>query len=158
MAAIDNSLAFKTDFLLVFAETPNVEFFCQDVIMPTLSIGELRNSIPWIDYPSAGDKLQYTPLTVTFVVDENYQNYLEIYNWFMQMRPPHQDYGGKDIVKDAILVLQNNNKNAKLRVTFVDAWPSAIDGLQFSTSAQGDDPQVVNLTLNYSYFTIEYIN
>ena len=61
---------------------PTVNFFVQGVAIPSMIVGELPVGTPFsakIQMP--GDLVTFGDLVLTFRVDENMDNYLEIYNW-----------------------------------------------------------------------------
>lgn len=159
--AIDNSQAFKTNFLLTFSRVPKVQYFLQDLIIPAINLGSIVQYTPRLDYPIPGDKLEYDPLTLSFLIDEDFDNIFEVYNWMMALRNP---IAGNELneqtdndLADATIIVLNNNKEPKVKFTFIDCFPSSLDGALFDVSAEGDDPQVGNLVLDYSYYIMEKI-
>ena len=49
--------------------------------MPGLDLGVATQATYLTDIPRAGEKLTFGDLTLTFLVDEDLSNYLEIQNW-----------------------------------------------------------------------------
>ena len=60
---------------------PEVEFTCQTANIPGISLGSGIQPTPLTDVPIPGDKLSYQSLDITFLVDENLNNYKEIHDW-----------------------------------------------------------------------------
>tara|TARA_B110001452_G_scaffold188167_1_gene158476 strand:- start:9 stop:530 length:522 start_codon:yes stop_codon:yes gene_type:complete len=60
---------------------PNVEFFIQSANIPAITLGETSIETPLKDIPIPGDKVTYSSLDVSFLVDENLNNYKEIHDW-----------------------------------------------------------------------------
>jgi hypothetical protein len=60
---------------------PHVNFFVQEVNLPGLSIDPKSVGNPFTTIPVPGEKIRFNSLDVTFVVDENYQNWYEIFRW-----------------------------------------------------------------------------
>ena len=61
---------------------PTVNFFAQAVAIPSVTVGELPIPTPFstkIQLP--GDLVTFGDLVVTFRVDEDMANYLEVFNW-----------------------------------------------------------------------------
>ena len=77
-----------TKFLLTFARIPNTQFFCQEVNIPGVSLGEVDRVTPFLDMFSPGTKLTYQPLDVSFIVDEELQSWKDMYNWFISIADP----------------------------------------------------------------------
>jgi hypothetical protein len=160
--AYDKSLANKTNYLMIFDKAPEVQYFCQEVPVPAISLEGEELSNGRISYAEVGGTLQFDQLTITFLVDENLQNYKEIYDWFMALRHPMAGNIAENVttsrdLSDATVTVLDNNKNAQVRFTFVDCWPSNLDGLIYDVRSEGDEPQIASITLNYSYFTMELV-
>ena len=71
-----------TKFKFSIVKLPKVEYFCTQVNLPGISISDnYSQPTPFRDIPLPGEKLRYEPLSVTFLVDENLENYREIHGW-----------------------------------------------------------------------------
>ena len=70
---------------------PEVEFTCQTANIPGISLGGATQPTPLVDVPIPGDKINYDSLDITFLVDENLNNYKEIHDWLIGLGFP-QNY------------------------------------------------------------------
>ena len=68
-------------FRFKMTKLPNVEFFVQTANIPGITLGETSMATPLKDIPIPGDKVTYSSLDVSFLVDENLNNYKEIHDW-----------------------------------------------------------------------------
>ena len=68
-------------FRFKMTKLPNVEFFVQTANIPGITLGEVAMPTPLKDIPMPGDKITYQNLDVSFLVDENLNNYKEIHDW-----------------------------------------------------------------------------
>ena len=68
-------------FRFKMTKLPNVEFFIQSANIPGISLGETSMPTPLKDIPMPGDKVSYQTLDVSFLVDENLNNYKELHDW-----------------------------------------------------------------------------
>ena len=73
--------AAATQFKFNIIKLPKVEFFCTAVNIPGITLGSTEQATPLVDIPIPGDKLTYSALSMTFMVDENLENYREIHGW-----------------------------------------------------------------------------
>ena len=73
--------AAATQFKFNITKLPKVEFFCTSVNIPSITLGSTEQATPLKDIPIPGDKLTYGSLEVSFLVDENLENYREIHGW-----------------------------------------------------------------------------
>ena len=71
-----------TKFKFSIIILPKVEYFCTAVNLPGVSLADnYSQPTPFRDIPLPGEKLSYDRLTMTFLVDENLENYQEIHGW-----------------------------------------------------------------------------
>jgi len=68
-------------FRFKMTKLPNVEFFVQSANIPSIALSELSMPTPLKDISMPGEKITYQPLEVSFLVDENLNNYKEIHDW-----------------------------------------------------------------------------
>ena len=90
---------------------PTVEFFCQTANVPGISLGSAEQSTPLHDIPYPGDKVTYNGLSISFLVDENLNNYKEIHDWIIGLGFP-----------------QNHTQFSDLQATSSDRFPGSTKG------------------------------
>jgi len=73
--------ASPVQFRFKIAKLPQVEFFIQTVNLPGISIGTATVPTPLYDYPVPGDEISFQSLDISFLVDENLNNYKELHDW-----------------------------------------------------------------------------
>ena len=83
--------ASPTQFKFQISKLPKVEYFCTSVNLPSLTISETTQPTPFVDLPMPGTKLTYGTLTMSFLVDENLENFQEIHGWIRGLGFP-EDY------------------------------------------------------------------
>jgi hypothetical protein len=130
---------------------PNVSFFCQSANIPDITIGEAAKATPLADYYLPGEKLSFGQLNIRFLIQENMQNFSELYNWLTGLGNPEDTKQYKDYVasqlyrfpgktsintseallSDASLFVLDSNNNPIIEIVFQDAFPSALSGLDF---------------------------
>ena len=86
--------ASPTQFRFKIAKLPEVEFFIQTVNLPGITLGSATVVNPLYDYPVPGDKITYQSLDISFLVDENLNNYKELHDWLsgLGFGKSHQQY------------------------------------------------------------------
>ena len=77
---------------------PLVEYFCQTANVPSISLGEATVTNPLYDYPIPGDKVTYGSLDISFLVDENLNNFKELHDWMIGLGTPESDTQYADLV------------------------------------------------------------
>ena len=73
--------ASPTQFKFQLAKLPKVEYFTTACNIPGISLGTTLQPTPLVDIPLPGDTLTFGDLEITFLVDENLENYREIHGW-----------------------------------------------------------------------------
>ena len=92
-------LAAPTQFKFSIIKLPKVEYFCTAANIPSISLNDIKQPTPLADIPVPGEKISFGDLEVTFMVDENLENYREIHGWLMGLGFPASRTQFADIVK-----------------------------------------------------------
>jgi len=82
--------ATQTQWRLAFNRIPTTTWFCTAANIPGITLGEATYPTPMADMFVTGDKLTFDTLNITFLVDEELQNYREIWDWIVGMGAPRQ--------------------------------------------------------------------
>ncbi len=82
--------ATQTQWRLAFNRIPKTTWFCTAANIPGITLGEATYPTPMADMFVTGDKLTFETLNITFLVDEELQNYREIWDWIVGMGAPRQ--------------------------------------------------------------------
>ena len=98
-------------FRFKIAKLPLVEFFIQSVNLPGITLGSATVVNPLYDYPVPGDKIVYQSLDISFLVDENLNNYKELHDWMTGLGFP-----------------KSHTQFADLQATGADKFPGSTKG------------------------------
>lgn len=157
-------------FVLSVASLPDVQFWCQTVNIPGVSIGEAIRNTPFIDLFSPGDKAILNPFSVTFLVDEDFLAWNEIFKWMVSLTFPENFQQYKDLDKrytawrspmpqfsDITLTILNARQNPKLRIKFINCFPVSLSDVVLSTTSTPEDAMTSDVTFRFDYFEVEKI-
>ena len=79
-------------FKFVIGRTPNVDYFFQSASIREVNIGSRDIQTPVKDYSIPGDKMTFSDLNLKILVNEDLDNYYEIYKWLKGLTTPkHQE-------------------------------------------------------------------
>ena len=86
MAALENTptnpnFLSPLNFKFSIKRAPHINFFTQKISIPSLNLPSYNSPNPFVKIPEPGEHIDYGDLELTFRVDENLKNYLEIHNW-----------------------------------------------------------------------------
>jgi hypothetical protein len=160
-------------FQLSFSRMPNIQYFCQTVTVPGVSMGEGMQPTPFVDLFVPGDKIIYDLLNITFYVDEEMNTWKEVHDWIRAMTFPkeYKEYldlnnlnkytrsqnTSKPQYSDGILTLLSSANNPKTRFKFYDLFPVSVSTFVLSTTDTPDNVITADATFRYSYFDIEKV-
>ena len=154
-----NHLEIK-NFELQIDRLPGVMYNCTSAPLPGISAGPAIQSTPFATIKHPGDTLVYTPLIVTFIVDENMKNWDEIFYWMQAYGHPDNfdqyksfDQNAKQNVANkksgGSLIISNNKYNYTRTFTFEDLFPVDVSEVMFDT--QVDDVFVATCTASFEF-------
>ena len=149
-------------FKFSLTKFPKVDFFSNSARIPELSLELARQSsyLKNIDVP--GERLTFGDFTLRFLVDENMENYLSVYNWLKVLGFPESGKQFKDITTDSdgirdpkeafcdgTLRILNSNYRDVAKVKFNDLFPISLTSLEFD--ATNSDVQFFTAEATFKY-------
>lgn len=128
----------------------NTEYFCTVANLPGITLTEVELPFRGNKNQMAGDRPDFPPLDITFIIDENMSNYIEIFNWIKQ------NHVNDDFQKhDVMLMIGNSSNNVVKKVRFVDAFPTLLNPIQFNS--QNLDVEYLTADVSFRYTYSEFI-
>ena len=95
--------ASPTQFKFNVVKIPKVEYFVTSINIPGITLGSGSQTTRFKDIPVAGDKLTYDTLSLSFLVDENLENYREIHGWLVGLGFPSKHQEFNDLLSVSII-------------------------------------------------------
>lgn len=141
---------FKMD-LDIFA---GVDFFCQRVSVPDISVGNAEITTMFRGVPiAASGGVTYGDLSLKFIVDEDMKNYLTIWKWINQNNLAEELDTKKDPeYSDGRLLILNSNFQPNIIVNFEKLFPISLSELEFDVA----DTDVEYLTADVTFKFVRY--
>jgi hypothetical protein len=154
-------------FKFSLAKEPKIAFYCNSAKIPeiSLSLTEQPTYLKTIDMP--GGKITYGDLVLTFLVDEDMENYITIHKWLTGLGFPESTEQYKDLVtnednlqdekrafSDGSLYILDNNFNTNIIVKFKDLFPISLSALDFNATQTDVQYFTSEVTLRYTIFNI----
>ena len=147
---------------------PKVDFYTNSARIPELSLELARQSsyLKNIDVP--GERLTFGDFTLRFLVDENMENYLSVYNWLKGLGFPESGKQFKDITTDSdgirdpkeafcdgTLSILNSNYREVAKVKFNDLFPVSITSLDFDATNTDVQYFTAEATFKYTIYDLK---
>jgi len=105
-------------------------------------------------------KMDFDELSITFIVDEEMKNWLEIFNW-MRSCTNVEDYTEFSYpnthLSTANLIILNSKKNPQINVTFEGLYPRSLGSVDFSSTVMDPEPFQCTATFAYRNYNIEVL-
>jgi hypothetical protein len=153
------------NFKFSLKRAPHVNFFIQAVNLPGLTLPAIDVNNPLIRVPYAGDHLMYEELQISYKVDEDLRNYMELHEWIRALgKRSFEEYrelankpriSGESLKSDISLTILTSSKNANYEVVFKDAFPISVSGVDFATT--NEDVDYIAATAEFRYTTYDII-
>ena len=174
-----------TQFRFLINQLPKVEYFTTEANIPGITLGEVDFKTRFKAIPLMGDVLTYEDLTITFIVDENLENYVEMHTWLTAIGFPEntkqfsdfrsatsnvatntrgesKDIGDvkastpeRAMYSDAVLTILTNKNNPVVECRFRDVFPTSLSGLTYSQNQT--DVEYLTATVNFKYQIYEIV-
>ena len=161
-----------TKFRFSLIKLPKVEYFCTAANIPGITLGNANQATPLKDIPIPGDKLDYDTLNISFLVDENLENYREIHGWMTGLGFPKDNKQFRDLARsgqdrfpttnddagglysDATLFVLNSNFQHNFDVVFEDLIPTGLNALEFNATVDGTEYAMAQVSFRYLAYEI----
>ena len=174
-----------TQFRFLINQLPKVQYFTTEANIPGIALGDIELATPLKNIPLMGDKLTYEDLTITFIVDENLENYIEMHTWltaigfpkdrkqFAEFRSATSNVStntrgeSKDIgdvkastperamYSDAIMTILTNKNNPVVECRFADVFPTSLSGLSYNQNITDVDYLTAEVSFKYQIYEIK---
>ena len=154
-------------FKFSLTRAPNLNFNIQDVRIPGINLSQAESPTPFVAIPIASH-ITYSPLSVSFRVSEDLDDYLEIHNWLVGLGAPEsfdqykalkavEPGNPQTVYSDITLLITNSSMRPNIKINFIDAFPINLGDLQFNTT--DTDVNYMQCTVDFRYlrYTIELV-
>jgi hypothetical protein len=147
-------------YKLTLHNYPYLEYFCQQVNLPGCNIPEFVQPSYFTAIKRPATTINYEDLTVTFLVTEDLQNWLQIYDWMTRIVPTRSFkeviQPEKDIYSDITLNILSNKSNRVMDVYYKQCWPKSLTGITFDASTPDAANATATVTFGYAGYTVQH--
>lgn len=166
-------------FRFVIKDIPNVAYTCQSANLPSLQLGFAIQPTSFLDIPRIGDKNSFGDFTIRFLIAENMDNYLELFEWMIAIGFPsdynqYRSFTGERLNRfpfyknsrgdtdalaysDGTLTILDSNNNPKTNIKFKNLFPVSVEALDFDITSSTVDYFVGIASFKYTTFNIEVL-
>jgi hypothetical protein len=162
----------NSQFRVSFPNYPKIEYFCTAIAIPGISLTAVDRPTSLANIPMVGDTITYENFEMTFMVDENLENYREIYDWMINIGFPdsHSQFrnldrreqgggpgrgkGDRELYDDIMITILSSKNNPVVRVRLYEAWPVTLGGLEYTQS--GTDVEYLTCSVSWAYMYYDF--
>ena len=168
-------------FLPIF---PTTEWFVVRANVPSVQLGTADRYTPFVNIQLVGDHITYGDFSMTFIVDENLKNYMEMYNWVKNIGFPFEhaqfnvldrpDYGNRsggtkynpekdtyskvhdeDLYSDILLHIMSGKNNLVATCEIYEAFPTTLGAIEYSQQETDMTYAQCEVGFAYSWFDVK---
>jgi len=148
-----------TGFRFLLTRTPNITYFCQAANIPDVNLGEMEQPTVFIPIKHPGNSFTYGDLEISFIVDEDMENWREIFNWMRSLKNV-EDYDEFETeptthFSDARLIILNSAMKPNLEIEFKDIFPKSLSGINFTSTTDDSEPVIGSATFAFTSYDIK---
>ncbi len=176
----------SNQFKIFFPIFPTTEWFVVRANIPSVQLGQGDQFTPFVQIAVVGDHITYGDFSVTFIVDENLKNYMEMYNWVKNIgfpfshdqfntlpRPDYQDKSGgtnydaesdtyskandRDLYTDIVLQIMTSKNNLVAQCEIYEAFPTTIGAIEYSQQETDMTYATCEVGFAYSWFDVKAV-
>lgn len=162
---------YPNNFAFRIKRLPNLNFTLQGCNVPGISVGRIDQPNLIQNAPLQGDRLFFGDLNISFLVDEDLNNYREIFTWMNKISNqgfkagPYlykdlkeaQAGSGEGFFSDLTMTILTSAKNPNIRVTFTDAFPIQLSDLIFDSQADPSQFAKAQVVFTYKDYDFEIL-
>jgi len=140
----------------------NLEYFAQTIVHPSLSLPPVEQGYRSISTLAfAGDKLEYTELGCTIVMDENMKGYQEMIDWMERIVTiPSRKATGflnndpSQYNADITVSVLSSHNNQTRQIRYINAIPTSVGEVMFEATVGDIQYITYNVTFRFDYFKL----
>ena len=177
----------SNQFKIFFPIFPITEWFVVRANIPSVTLGVADQYTPFVQVQVSGDHITYGDFNITFIVDENLKNYMEMYNWVKNIgfpfsreqfntldRPDYQDRSGgqkynpekdtyskvndSDLYTDILLHLMSSNNNLVATGEIYEAFPTTLRAIEYSQQETDMTYATCAVGFAYTWFDVKPVS
>jgi hypothetical protein len=146
-------------FQFILDRVPNMVYFCQTANLPGIGFGVADQPTSLghpVKIPTGA--FRFEELELTFRVDENLNNWLELHDWIRTTGNYTSDqstlpYSQK--TSGATLLITNSSYKPKIKIQFKHVFPQFVSGIKFAVNTPTSVEALATVKFAHTGYTIE---
>ena len=158
---LENNQTQANRFEFVFSNLPNVTYSLYEVNLPGINMMNPESPTLFNRVYYGADSATFDPITVNFLVQEDFANYFELHDWMRAISFPDSFADRRDLEKfrgdnsSGFLTVNNSNNLPLYRFHFENIIPNSLSSLMLTAT---DASEIfASAVFNYTIFHREKI-
>lgn len=153
-------------FRFILGKNQKVTYFCQSANIPAISVLQTSQPTPFVQLPVAAG-FEYDDLNLSFLIDENLENYILIQKWLRGLGVP-DSFSDRQLFEkqnttnegvynpntDGTLFVLNSNLKTIAQIKFEDVYPISLNTLRFEATGTDTDYFTAEVTFKYKSYDV----
>ena len=131
---------------------PNLEYFATACTLPGFNLDSVASPYRGVNLALTGDRINFDELGLRINVTENFENYIETFNWMHNII--NNNGADEDYKADATLLVLTSHNNVSKEIKFNGIFPTALSALEFDTQLESVDYLQADVQFSYTNFEI----
>lgn len=151
MSILNYNSALSANFRITFPKLPELEFYAMSVNIPTTQLSAIEVNYRDVRAKVPDDKFEWDDVSIQFVLDENIYSYELLKNWNSDARNVQN---WLDAMLDINIQPLDSNKALEYSFVLQQAFPTTVNGWQYSHALMGSETVTFDVTFAYQDFRI----
>jgi hypothetical protein len=129
---------------------PNLEYFCTAVTLPGFTVNQVATPYKGVNHAVMGDRVSFEDLTIRVNVMEDFENYIETFEW---MHNTINSTDPESLKEDATLLVLSSHNNVSKEIKFNGIFPTSLQSIAFDSQL---DFAYVQADISFAYTSFEF--
>lgn len=146
----DLSLFSSNKFYIIVNRMPETLFYVQSAAIPGITISPVQRATGMNFIFLPGETMEIDDITMTFIVDKNLKNYLEMHHWIREATVTSSPELRERFFGRIILFTLTNHFNPNIVMTFTQAFPYSLSAINLDLTADSSSAIIATVMFKFS--------
>ena len=148
---------YQTFYKFQMRRLPKVNYFMQKVSLPDFaSGGPIEQPTRFVPVKHPSKNVSFDNLTIEFLVDENLENWRELYDWMrtIYLVDDYKNFESETSTHftEGSILLLNSAMNVNKEIRFHNLLPISLSGIDFDSTDTDLTPRVATATFAFDFY------
>ena len=148
---------YQTFYKFQMRRLPKVNYFMQKVSLPDFaSGGPIEQPTRFVSVKHPSKNVSFDNLTVEFLVDENLENWRELYDWMrtIYLVDDYKNFESETSTHftEGSIMLLNSAMNVNKEIRFHNLLPISLSGIDFDSTDTDLSPRIATATFAFDFY------